>query len=228
MWIVRSTIGVVLGLVFFSSCAQAPTGAETDFLSKESATAYEESENFLEEESISSFVVPPDYPMTYYLPEEEWNGLETRAYENLDPAFVAYVHNHPQGTPDPEGVKQGTVSGILCETDRAQYSISRDRTLTIQVSYLNSEQQLEQEKSIYVSRVVNLDRWNGSEWERLLYVPEELYIDIAYAPHILTANEAIEMTVSLDSVVTALRPSKYRAILYVGGISVYAEFELVE
>ena len=213
-----------------TSCAAKPHGKETtapiDITSPITVAMTQESTSAPETTSAETTVW--DYRFPYYLPEEEWEGLETSAYDNPDPAFVSYVQRHPQGTPDPDYVKQGTVPYVTVKTERAQYSLSQDEGIKIMVSYEKAENGAEQKEKIGVHYIYNLERWNGTGWERLLYVTNKLYWDRVYAYSILYPGEMLEEDMGFGSCATLLTPGQYRAVVYVSNTICYAEFELTE
>ena len=223
-WVIKFIVSGLL-LTIFTSCVPQ----QTPGIPPVTTTVGDESETVtVSTQTAESFVIPEDYPYTYYLPPEEWKGLETSAYRNLDPAFVNYVHAHPQGTPDPDYIVQGTVPGITVETDRTQYSLSRDQEITVRISYTQAADVAEQTDTAYINRIMNLERWNGTEWERMLYVTSDLYLEAARAPHTVSVGNSFEKEMSLGECVTLLKPGKYRVVVYVNGIALYAEFELTE
>lgn len=223
-WIIKFIVSGLL-LTIFTSCASQQTSG----IPPVTTTAADEGETVtVNTQADESFVIPEDYPYTYYLPSEEWKGLETSAYRNLDPAFVNYVHAHPQGTPDPDYIVQGTVPGITVETERTQYSLSRDQEIIVQISYAGTTDVTGQMDLAYIDRIMNLERWNGTEWERMLYVTSDLYLDVARAPHTVSVGNSFEKEMSLGECVTLLKPGKYRVVVYVNNTALYAEFELAE
>ena len=171
-------------------------------------------------------------PTIHYVPENEWSGLETKAYDGRSPAVWGYVASHPEGTPDPKPSRQGVASvsydinNISARTEKEQYSLQNDATIIITASY--AENGLFDE--IYYDYHVNLDRWNGTEWERMLYVPDSLLTAFAHY-QVIERGKTITKGIYLPAVVTKLVSGRYRAILYFGYSDyqpVYAEFELTE
>lgn len=231
-------------LLILISCSQTGHGQKTgnEIVSMSDTTSDTSSHVISTADPIDSTsakeTVPTQAPETtfnptiHYVPENKWSGLETNAYDGRDPAVWGYVASHPEGTPDPKPSRQGVgsvsydINNISARTEKEQYSLQNDATIIVTASY--SENGLFDE--IYYDYHANLERWNGTEWERMLYVPESLLLSFAHY-QVIERGKTITKGIQLPSVVTKLVPGKYRAILYFGYFDyhpVYAEFELTE
>ena len=166
----------------------------------------------------------------YYVPQEEWVGLETRAYPELGAMAGAYIAAHPNGNPDiPDSDEANAfMSYVTASMDSSQYSLTMDNEIMITLSFLITENSRSPYEKVSIDRRLNLDRWNGTAWERMLYYSSSLDSGAAKGPHVLYVGKTLEKSFRLQSVITKLTPGMYRLVAYVNTNPVYAEFELTE
>ena len=187
--------------------------------------------SFVTEETISpelSEALAKFDEMMEYIPAEEWTGLETIAYHedglNIDAQYA--VLEHPEGSPDPkrsshEQAKKYDLSQIAFETQKAQYSLNDDCVIAELTLRADSEYE-----KVYYHYVVNVERWNGNGWDRLLLLFR--WQRAAAAMPFVERGQSVTLQWNLDRTVTKLTPGRYRIVGYVDYVPVYAEFELVE
>lgn len=170
----------------------------------------------------------------YYILEKEWSGLETTDYSGL--LGKDYIQSVMTGTPDPEplptdeDVSMADASVISCVPDQNQISLQKATEILITVTHTHAEGE-----SIPLYKTPNLERWNGAEWERLIYVDQKLSLDDYEPVMMLLPGKAVSIPLIFDYSVTKLTPGIYRAVIYVGYEKqnapcekLYAEFELTE
>ena len=217
---------MILLVVLLASCNKAPitetegpdipTEFTDDTFAKETETEDERSKLLAAQTPI-------------YAPQDEWEGLETRAYPELNAMASDYILKHPLGNPDYiwEDDAVFDVSRVFATTDSIEYSIQKDDEIKITVSFVKEDPPSGKYEKIYVHRYLNLERRSGDTWERLLYpiVNDDC---TARRRHEVIVGEALEMSFFLHGIVTVLTPGQYRIIAYVNSQPVYAEFELTE
>ena len=171
----------------------------------------------------------------HYIREKEWLGLETT---NYSPLFVSkeYIRSVMTGTPDleptpsDEDIPLADASVILCVSDQNQISLQKTAEARITLTHTCSDGE-----SIPIRTTPNLERWNGAEWERLIYVDQRFILSDDQLVSMLLPGEAVSVPLIFEYSVTKLTPGKYRAVIYVGYAEqsapytkLYAEFELTE
>lgn len=170
----------------------------------------------------------------YYIPKKKWSGLETTDYSAL---FVKeQIQSMMTGTPDPEpkpaegDVLLADASVISCMAEKNIVSLQEKTKLAITLTHTQAEG-----KSIPIYKTPNLERWSGTEWERLIYVNQQISIGDYDPVLMLSPGETVSVPLVFEYSATKLIPGKYRAVIYVGYKSqnapyekLYAEFELTE
>lgn len=165
---------------------------------------------------------------------EQWSEAETGVYRNLLDADLLQACT--TGTPDPipypaeHAVQEIDCSQVNIVMESPLYSIDKDEFFRVTVTNLN------QETSIPIYWMPNVERWNGDEWERLIYLDTTSRMG-----HDVTTNISIPMsenrslTIWRDCFITPLSPGKFRTVVYIGYEyqnteyqKIYAEFELTE
>lgn len=163
-----------------------------------------------------------------YIPADEWTGLETNAYHenglNMEAAEAARLY--PQGSPDPERMRHEPVmdydlSQIVFKTQKEQYSLDDDCVIAELTLRADSKYD-----KVYYYYSVNVERWNGSDWDRLI-LPLRMKGAALAIPYVERGQTA---TLEWHPywTVTKLTPGRYRIVGYVDYVPVYAEFEFVE
>ena len=200
-----------------------------------STTAYTASASTPDEStSVTESAVAPTEettfnPFIHYVPESEWSGLETRAYDDRNYIDWGYIASHPEGTPDPKPyrpediVDSYDIYNVSASAEKTRYSLKEDNAVKIVLTYSAAGLS----DRIPYDYYLNIDRWNGTEWERMLYVPKSLQTAVARSQYI-KPGESITKSIVLSDVITKLTPGTYRAIAYFNYRPVYAEFELTE
>ena len=163
----------------------------------------------------------------------EWRGLETIKHKATDSASLNYFARcELTGTPDPtppEGYVQPKtdLENITCQSDKEVYSLSDHPVVYLYISYAQTEKN--KDNSVELHKLVNLERWNGESWDRLIYYGPELFgVYSTDIPHVIASGETQTEGVTFGSFISAVIPGKYRAVFYVDYYPVYAEFEITE
>lgn len=163
-----------------------------------------------------------------YIPADEWTGLETNAYHenglNIEAAEAA--RHYPHGSPDPERQRHEPVRGydlsrITFKTQKAQYSLDDDYV----VAELTLRADSEYEK-VYYHYQINVERWNGCSWDRLI-LPSHMRAADWAIPYVERGQTGI-LKWNPHKAVTKVTPGRYRIVGYVDYVPVYAEFEMTE
>ena len=168
-----------------------------------------------------------------YVPRKDWTGLETTDYSLWNREIIAGMMT---GTPDPvpdqiiEEAAKADLSAIVCKTDCDRISMRETAEITVTLTHT-----AEEGAAVPVYRIPNIERWNGTEWERLIYLPVQPSMDGVEPIVILMPGETVSVSLRLAESVTRLTVGKYRAVVYIGYendntsyAKCYAEFELTE
>ena len=162
----------------------------------------------------------------WYVPKEEWQGLETTDYRSYEAEYVAA---HPNGSPNPQPedstVDKVDLSRIEIHTQKEKYSIAADRVMSFEISYLPIEQ--DNSRVVFYYHELNVDKKNEETWARLIDTWFTVVSDQPEYVH-LESGEPFIGYFSLDGIINKLTPGKYRLVAYVNYEPVYAEFELTE
>lgn len=200
--------------------------AETAHTVSVTETAEVVSESTTEETmspEMSSFLEYYDY-----IPAAEWTGLETVAYheDGLNIEAHSAVLQYPQGSPDPKRYRHEQVwaydlSQVVFKTQKEQYSLDDDCVIAELTLRADSKYD-----KVYYYYSVNVERWNGSDWDRLI-LPLRMKGAALAIPYVERGQTA---TLEWHPywTVTKLTPGRYRIVGYVDYVPVYAEFEFVE
>lgn len=157
---------------------------------------------------------------TKYIPEKEWTGLETREYSMYDHLLVsAYETGNPDPIFETPVDPDFDLTQIHLQKDQERYSLCTDPGISVVMTNGTAE-------DVAVGERINLERWNGSSWDRMIITYH--YMVPASDTGTLPAGESREYTLRFADSITVLTPGKYRAVAYVNGEAVYAEFELTE
>ena len=168
-----------------------------------------------------------------YVPKDKWEGLETREYPCYDDVIQAYVLAYEKtGTPDPQPKEDAGVNSenfqVVCKTTETTYSLANLDLVTVEVTNIKSGNNTAQ-NDIQLHYHLNIERWNGVNWERLLFIPRHLYTNVeSQVQQTVSVGETAKETLATKNIITALTPGKYRLVAYVNYQPVYAEFELTE
>ena len=158
----------------------------------------------------------------YYVPEREWSGLETRAYDEL---YGLYVSSFETGSPDPEYDSMAPVnvdmSQILFISQKEQYSLREDAKIALLAENTSAE-------TLNASIMLNLEQWDGTRWNRMIMSRTFAVLSEESLEFDLSSGENWACEIEFADVITVLTPGKYRAVAYINYEPVYAEFELVE
>ena len=163
----------------------------------------------------------------------QWRGLETIDHGATDSKTLGYLALWElTGTPDPpppEGyVRPETdLENIICETEKEVYSLSDATIIYVNVTYVQTEEN--QNNTVELDHFVNVERWNGESWDRLINFDPEWFLNTsATKPHFIKSGGSHHEALTLATLMTALTPGKYRLVTYINYLPVYAEFEFVE
>lgn len=178
---------------------------------------------------LSSCRAPQAALATDYVAWDEWVGEETEAY---DLKYAWYVSMCATGSPDPTGAApEGFYADpyvVRFESEKKDYSISADSTAKLTMTRLASGNQDADGNLIYVHQEINMERWNGVEWDRMISTQFAAVPNDTAKDQYMALEDTRESYLDLDRIVTVLTPGKYRAVAYINYEPVYAEFELVE
>lgn len=170
--------------------------------------------------NITEKLVTAHRERTKYIPAKEWSGLETREYSMQDHLLVSMYET---GNPDPvfetPADPDFDLTQIHLQKDQEQYSLRADPGISVVMTNGSAE-------DVAVGGRINLERRNGSSWDRMIITYH--YMVPASGTGTLPAGESREYTVRFEDSITVLTPGTYRAVAYVNGKAVYAEFELTE
>ena len=170
----------------------------------------------------------------YYIPEKEWAGLETTNYSSLLDKEIMRVMMTGTSDPEPqliaEEIALADASVISCAADRDRFSLQEKSDISLVLTHTNAEGE-----AVPIYKIPNLERWNGTEWVRLIYLdilPKSLDYECIL---MLPPGETETLPLRWDCSVTRLIAGRYRAVVYVGYEKqnapyekIYAEFELTE
>ena len=176
-----------------------------------------------------------------YVPEDEWTGLQTDAYvEYMVENKQMYAKLFPDGGEiRPHGMSNYPVHPLErfeFRMEKETYSLSElehDDVIYYMFRFIKDPDSDAVEYATIYHDVL-LERYNGTEWERLIYVPQffEYSIEplISWWGEIRSREEMSVRPIELSRLATRITPGKYRAVACVNDENglLYAEFEVVE
>lgn len=222
-------LGIFCTTIFFVSCqmTQVAERVNTDSIDTPVVTSDGQTVDMDKIESEMSKRQENQTPA--YAPQDEWIGLETRAYPELNAKASQYILAHPEGNPDHtwDGSTAFAASRVFITTNHTEYSIAKDDEIKVTITFANENPPSGKYEKIEVYKYLNLERRNEESWERMLY-PIVRNTSAIIPWDEVAAGEMLEQSFFLHNVVTVLTPGKYRIIAYVNSTPVYAEFELTE
>ena len=163
----------------------------------------------------------------WYIPAEEWEGIETREYSAL---YGDYVASQAHGSPDPQSEKtmpETDLTLISFRTLEEQYSIESDKAVFFEISYLPPEQ--ETDRVIFYYYEMNIEREIDGTWVRMIDTHFYMRTSTRDPEYVsLESGQPFVGYFSLSNIISKSSPGKYRLVAYVNYQPVYAEFELTE
>lgn len=170
----------------------------------------------------------------YYIPQDEWKGLETNTYDRYDSFFINDI---PYGNPDPEYSDEYAPiihpERIEIKLDKTQYNMTE--SVLVKVKYLPAEGENALNEPLYLHSETNLERWNGTSWDRMITTQFNVTKnDIGALNPEIPENNLLEVgeieirTYDLPLCVTVIVPGTYRVLVYLNNEVFYAEFELTD
>ena len=222
-------LGIFCTTIFFVSCQMKQVSESVNTDSIDTSVGISDGQTVDAHKIESEMSKQQENQTPVYAPQDEWIGLETRAYPELNAKASQYILAHPGGNPDHtwDGSTAFDVSRVFITTNRTEYSIAKDDEIKVTITFANEDPPSGKHEKIEVYEYLNLERRNGESWERMLY-PIVRNTAATVNWHKVAVGETLEQSFFLHKIITVLTPGQYRIIAYVNSTPVYAEFELTE